>query len=167
MKKIERETRLEGFMQELNDSAFSNKEIARQCGLSFSVVEKTLRGKKGVVWYLPSAPPVNPRWLGGSQRTSMEIKRMRHAIGQNIWWLWSVVDEPVQRPGLRRLATVRPHRAIVEQAIQALALVCRVSEVQVWRWVYPGRAREIYRHTVGAAHTHEADAPKKKGVING
>ncbi len=140
--------KLDGFTQELNDSGFPNREISWQTGLSQSYVEKSLRGRKGFVWKLPSSPPLTKRWTGGSERASMELKRMKQAIGNNLAWLWSVVDEsvqPVTRQGPGRPAAFRPHGRVVAQAIEVLSLVCGVSQSEIWRWVHPSRARHIYR----------------------
>ncbi len=144
-RQIERD-RLDGFMRELNDSGFSNPEIARQVGRSLSFVEKALNGKKQFVWKLPSSPPLTKCWKGGSEGASMQFKRMKQAIGANLWWLWNVKTAPAIRRGPGRPAAIRPHRDLVEQAVNTLALVCGVRPAEVWRWIYPGRERHIYRH---------------------
>ncbi|MDR4485577.1 MAG: hypothetical protein R3B95_20685 [Nitrospirales bacterium] len=133
-------------MLELNASGFPNQEIARQVGRSLSFVEKALNGKKQFVWKLPSSPPLTKCWTGGSEQASMRIKRMKEAIGRNLWWLWNEKSTPATRRGPGRPAAIRPHRAIVEQAVQTLALVGGVSELEIWRWIRPSRTRHIYRH---------------------
>ena len=145
MQIIDRE-RVRGFMLELNASGFPNPEIARQVGRSLSFVEKALNGKKQFVWKLPSVPPLTKCWKGGSEEVSMGIKRMKEAIGANLWWLWNMKTAPAIRRGPGRPAAIRPHRELVEQAVDTLALVCGVSRLEVWRWIYPGRARHVYRH---------------------
>lgn len=134
-------------MLELNASGFPNPEISRQVGRSLSFVEKALNGKKQFVWKLPPVPPLTKVWRGGSEQTSMGIKRMQEAIGANLHWLWGVKEkkpEPGRPPSKWR--TVRTHRALVEQAVDTLSLVCGVRPAEVWRWIYPGRERHIYRH---------------------
>ncbi|HBP90930.1 MAG TPA: hypothetical protein PKK23_15790 [Nitrospirales bacterium] len=133
-------------MLELNGSGFPNREIARQVGRSLSTVEKALSGQKQFIWTLPSSPPLTRMWCGGSKEASMSLKRMKVAIGQNLWWLWDVKTTPLTGRGPGRPAAVRPHRALVELAVDTLSLVCGVQPSQVWRWIYPGRAAEIYRH---------------------
>lgn len=145
---IERE-RVAGFMHELNLSGFSNVEIALQVGRSVSFVEKCLRGRKGLIWRLPSTPPATRRWHGGSQVASMRLKALKLAVGRNLCWLWSAADfpSPATTRGQGRPAVVRPHRALVELAVHTLSLLCDVRPAEVWRWIYPGRERHIYRHT--------------------
>ncbi len=142
---VERD-RLNAFMLELSASGFPNPEIARQVGRSLSFVEKSLNGQKKHIWKLPSSPPLTKCWKGGSEEASMALKRMKRAIGANLWWLWNVKTAPAIRRGPGRPAAIRPHRALVEQAVNTLALVCGVRPAEVWRWVAPSRERHIHRH---------------------
>jgi hypothetical protein len=142
---VERD-RLRGFIRELNASGFPNREIAWQADRSLSFVEKSLNGQKKHIWKLPSAPPLTKVWSGGTEEASMTLKRMKEAIGANLWWLWDVRTTPAIRRGPGRPAAIRPHRALVGQAVETLSLVCGVRPAEVWRWIYPGRERHIYRH---------------------
>lgn len=135
-------------MRELNASGFLNREIAWQVDRSLSFVEKSLNGQKRFIWKLPLAPPLTKVWRGGTESASRELKRMREAVGTCLWSLWSVKAEPGEsvpgRPG--RPAATRQHQVLVERAVRDLAAACSVSESAVWRWVYPSRVAEIYRH---------------------
>lgn len=154
MTKTARE-RMFGFMRELNASGFPNLEIARQCGLSVSSVEKTLRGQKGFIWKARTIPPVTRLWRGGSEAASSELKKLKIAIGQTLWALWDTKTAPVSRRGHGRQAVVRPHQMIVERSVRDLATASDVSEAAVWRWVYPSRVAELYRMRKARPRTHE------------
>lgn len=154
--------RLLGFIQGLRDSRFTIFEIGGQCGISPRYVENYVSEliKRG--HHSPSSSwNIGHKQLVGAsirrQAKANELRAMKLAIGQKLYWLWSAREEVVVTRRLfykkenkerfyQRTKTKRTHEKLVRKAVRTISLVLECKEAQVWRMVQPGREKELTRH---------------------